>query len=94
MTRMSYFERVIIMRVTTHNGRLNKHGVYSVKHNDRNFNVSKAKHIDSSRTCLNINANYYEDDNLTNEEAERKYYQENFSEWLNSQNKKDRKSVV
>ena len=41
------------MRITNHNGRAGKHGVYSAKHNDRKFDMDKAEHIDQDRTSLN-----------------------------------------
>lgn len=34
------------MRASRHNGRSGKHGVYDVKHNDRNFDVANSEHID------------------------------------------------
>lgn len=33
------------MKATRHNGRTGKFGVYNVKHNDRNFDVSNSEHI-------------------------------------------------
>ena len=42
------------VRATRHNGRGSKKGIYSTKHNDRNFDLSNAKHIDPSRTYLNV----------------------------------------
>ena len=40
-------------RLTAHNARAGKHGVFNPKHNDRNFDTEKAPHIDKSRTALN-----------------------------------------
>lgn len=34
------------MRVSRHNGRSGKHGVYNPKHNDRRFDVQHSEHID------------------------------------------------
>ena len=42
------------VRVTNHSGRVGKKGVYSVKHNDRNFNLEHAKHIDQNKTSENF----------------------------------------
>lgn len=42
------------VRATRHNGRAGKNGVYTTKHNDRNFDVSHADHIDPERTRLNV----------------------------------------
>lgn len=33
------------MKLTKHNGRAGKNGVYNPKHNDRNFDVSNSEHI-------------------------------------------------
>ena len=34
------------MKLTRHNGRAGKNGVYNPKHNDRNFKIENAEHID------------------------------------------------
>ena len=41
-------------RVSRHNGRAGKHGVYNPKHNDRNFDVENAENISKDRTSLNF----------------------------------------
>ena len=41
-------------RVSRHNGRSGKNGVYNPKHNDRSFNVEHADNIDQDRTSLNL----------------------------------------
>ena len=46
------------MKVTRHNGRSGKHGVYNPKHNDRQFDVAKSEHIDAARSSGNINWDY------------------------------------
>ena len=33
------------MKLTRHNGRAGKNGVYNPKHNDRNFKIENAEHI-------------------------------------------------
>lgn len=38
------------MKASRHNGRSGKHGVYDVKHNDRDFDVENSEHIDAERT--------------------------------------------
>ena len=40
-------------RVSRHNGRAGKHGVYNPKHNDRSFDVENADNINRDRTSLN-----------------------------------------
>ena len=42
------------MKATRHNGRAGKNGVYNPKHNDREFDVSHADHIDVVREKQNI----------------------------------------
>lgn len=41
-------------RVSRHNGRAGKHGVYNPKHNDRDFDVENAENIIKDRTRLNL----------------------------------------
>ena len=45
----------------------------SAKHNDRNFDIENAPHIDINRTNENVYINRYKD--MTFEEGERKYYE-------------------
>ncbi len=42
------------MRLTRHNGRSNKNGVYSPSHNDRSFNLENADHINPELSKFNI----------------------------------------
>lgn len=39
-------------RVSRHNGRAGKHGVYNPRHNDRSFDVKNAENIARERTRL------------------------------------------
>lgn len=41
-------------RVSRHNGRAGKHGVYNPKHNDRSFDVENAENISKDRTSMNL----------------------------------------
>ena len=41
-------------RLTRHNGRAGKSGVYKSTHNDRTFDTEHAEHIDSERIQRNI----------------------------------------
>ena len=34
------------MKLTRHNGRAGKNGVYNPKHNDRSFDIANSEHID------------------------------------------------
>lgn len=74
------------VRVTQHNGRAGKHGVYLAKHNDRQFDVSQASHIDAEKSAQNVYWSYYEGMSFT--DCERKYYEERFSQALDLQNEK------
>ena len=76
------------MRVSYHNGRADKNGrVYSSKHNDRNFDISKAPHIDNSSRSRNVTWNYYRS-NATFEQVEQRFYEEHFSRALDNQNQR------
>ena len=61
------------------------------KHNDRTFDLNKATHIDQTRQNDNFYINRYLDDTITFEECERRYFEENYSQWLEAQNEKYRK---
>ena len=41
------------MKLTRHNGRAGKNGVYNPKHNDRSFDIANSEHIDEERAKLN-----------------------------------------
>ena len=77
-------------RITYHNGRGNKQGVYSVKHNDRQFDIAKAEHIKAEESEKNIYWHCYKTSNpeLSFEEAELKYYKEHFSNYIEVRNAK------
>ena len=74
------------VRVTQHNGRAGKHGVYLAKHNDRQFDLAHATHIDAKKSADNVYWSYY--DGMTFEDCERKYYDARFGPALNLQNEK------
>ena len=67
------------MRVTTHNSR---RGL--AKHNDRQFDLSHADHIDPTRTANNITWTIY-GDGATFDDIERRYYREQFGAHLAAQ---------
>lgn len=77
------------MRLTAHNGRSGKHGVYSAKHNDRNF-TSEAEHIDKTKNSLNVFWHRYSktDPDLTFEDAEKRFYEDHFQTALDKMNAK------
>ncbi|MBQ9263482.1 MAG: serine/arginine repetitive matrix protein 2 [Clostridia bacterium] len=82
-------------RVSRHNGRAGKHGVYNPKHNDRSFDVAHADNIDKDRTNLNL---YWDWQNgLRDHEAnqsgqyptfnqvEREFYEQRYGDYLAGQ---------
>ena len=77
-------------RITYHNGRSNKHGVYSAKHNDRNFDTQMAEHIEPSETDKNIYWHYYQKSSpeMSFEQCELKYYKEHFGNYIEVRNEK------
>ncbi len=56
----------------------------SAKHNDRNFDIENAPHIDINRTNENVYINRYKD--MTFEEGERQFYEDFYKEALDKQN--------
>ena len=42
------------MKLTRHNGRIGKNGVYNPKHNDRQFDIDDSDHIDLERAKGNV----------------------------------------
>lgn len=82
------------MRGTSHNGRAGKNGTYSAKHNDRNFNLNSAEHIDVERTSNNSYWHRYQTEapEMTFEQAESKFYEDNFTDALNAKNERYRAS--
>lgn len=81
-------------RVTIHNGKAGKNGAYSAKHNDRQFDISKAEHIDPERADLNLYWHRYQDTDpdMTFEECEKRFYDENLADGLKAQNDRHRKA--
>lgn len=74
------------MRITMHNGRAKNGRGYGEKHNDRNFDVNKADNINAEKMKDNIYVNCYNDDSMTFEQVELKFYEENFAKMLNKIN--------
>lgn len=73
------------MRMTIHNGRAGKDGAYSPKHNDRNFDISSAEHIDPERMPGNVYWNWT-GENVSFEDAEKAFYEKHIREHLDAQN--------
>ena len=90
-------------RVTRHNGRAGKNGVYNPKHNDRSFDLSNAEHVDPDRTKCNIlwdcynGYTYLEKRNTEElavrfEEVERHFYAERYTDYCLGQHERNRKT--
>ena len=73
------------MRATIHNGRTSHLGAFTPKHNDRNFNISRAEHIDPERVKLNRYWNWTGKE-ITFEDAERAFYEKYIRHHLDAQN--------
>ena len=89
------------MRASRHNGRSGKHGVYDVKHNDRNFDVGNSEHIEAERTKLNVYWDCYQGYCLNGDTSERKmtfteiekaYYFEHYGDHVDAQNERNEKA--
>ena len=78
------------MRMTIHNGRAGKDGAYNPRHNDRQFDISHAEHIDPERVKSNIYWNWTGDPGKTFEAAEAAFYEEHFREYLDAVNRRHR----
>lgn len=73
------------MRATIHNGRANRLGAFTPKHNDRNFNIKNAEHIDPERVKNNRYWNWTGKE-ITFEDAEIAFYEKHISAHLEAQN--------
>ena len=76
------------MRATLHNGRSGENGTYNPKHNDRNFDIQNAEHIDPERVKDNRYWNYLQDNSLTFEQVEQTFYEEHCRAHLDAVNKR------
>ena len=82
-------------RVSRHNGRAGKHGVYNPKHNDRQFDVAHADNIDQHRTNMNLywdwqNGLRNHEQNQSGEypsfnQVERNFYEQRYGDYLAGQ---------
>lgn len=73
------------MRLTNRNARVDKAG----KHNDRNFELDSAIHIDQTKLSGNKYTSYFGEDYGTSfRELELDFYERNFSEYLEKRNKR------
>lgn len=74
------------MRATIHNGRTSTLGAFTPKHNDRNFNINHAEHIDPERVKLNRYWNWTGNPETTFEAAEQAFYEKHIRKHLDAQN--------
>ena len=77
------------MRATIHNGRTSTLGAFTPKHNDRNFNINHAEHINPERVKLNRYWNWTGKE-ITFEDAERAFYEKHIRQHLDAQNSRYR----
>ena len=73
------------MRATIHNGRTGKDGAYNTKHNDRQFDIRNAEHIDPERMKNNRYWNWTGKE-TTFEAAEAAFYEKHIRKHLDAQN--------
>lgn len=74
------------MRATIHNGRTGKDGAYNTKHNDRQFDIKNAEHIDPERVKNNRYWNWTGNPETTFEAAEAAFYEQHIKQHLDAQN--------
>lgn len=78
------------MRMTIHNGRAGKNGAYNPRHNDRNFDISHAEHIDPERMPGNIYWNWTGKKEVSFEDCEKVFYEEHCRAHLDAVNQRHR----
>lgn len=76
------------MKITSINARVDSAG----KHNDRNFDLNAAPHIDKGRSSANKYYTYNGDESSTFRQIEMSFYKDTFSEHLKYQNKKNKEN--
>jgi hypothetical protein len=86
-------------RLTRHNGRAGKDGVYKASHNDRSFNTEHADHIDSEKIQQNVYWDCYrgvtypaqQDGAVSFEDVEKSFYLNRYSDYLDGQHERNAK---
>lgn len=78
------------MRATIHNGRTSHLGAFTPRHNDRNFNINHAEHIDPERVKDNRYWNWTGNPDTTFEAAEQTFYEKYIRQHLDAQNSRYR----
>ena len=92
------------MKLTRHNGRAGKSGVYNPKHNDRSFDIANSEHIDEERAkqnlywdCYNGFRNFKNPDkenelSATFEDVEQLFYRQRYRDFVTGQNERNVKN--
>ena len=92
------------MKLTRHNGRSGKNGVYNPKHNDRRFDIANNEHIDEDRANQNVYWDCYQgfhfpkdqeqEDRIVYsfEQIERAFYSERYDDFCEGQHERNRKT--
>ena len=92
------------MKLTRHNGRVGKNGVYNPKHNDRRFDIENSEHIDTERAKQNIYWDCYtgfssakirehnKENDYSFEKIEQLYYFEHYADHIQAQNERNEKT--
>lgn len=78
------------MRATIHNGRTSKDGAYNTKHNDRQFDIRNAEHIDPEQSRGNRYWRWNQQDTPEQsfENCEQEFYERTFADYLQAQNQR------
>ena len=92
------------LKLTRHNGRSGRHGVYNPRHNDRRFDLGNSEHIDTELAAKNIYWDCYrgyttpsdrENADIPDfcfERIEQIYYTDQYGEYVNEQNERNLKN--
>lgn len=92
------------MKLTRHNGRIGKNGVYNPKHNDRQFDIDDSDHIDLERAKRNVYWDCYngirsasvtgKEDEIVDsfEEVEQLFYKIHYQDYVEGQNARNFKN--
>ena len=91
------------IKLTRHNGRYGKDGVFNPRHNDRNFNVENSEHIDKERIKNNVDWDYLQgvrfhdskETDLTGlkfSEVEEAFYVDRYYDFCQAQNERNEKT--
>ena len=90
------------IKLTRHNGRFGKNGVYNPRHNDRNFDVNNSEHIDPSRVSGNIYWDRYHGFHAPEDweqnmgirfaEVEKHFYFDRYFDFCEAQHERNRKT--